>query len=100
RARPCAAPPVDPLVLDRANSDGVPAATAEDRPGVVQHLVSDGAALHIDVMGALPALTPLGNHPVHRIVPPGDKTVQRHRHVPDNAAHRSLPFLLYLMDRT
>src|SRR6266516_8172697 len=54
--RPRPLPSVDPLIaVDLANSDVVPAATAEDRSGAAQHLVSDGAALHIDVAGALPA---------------------------------------------
>src|SRR4029453_1724267 len=85
-------PAIDPLVaVELANSHVVPAATAQDRSRALQHLVSDGAALHIDVAGVLTGITPLGNHPVHRVVPPGDKAVQRHRHVPDHAAHRSPP---------
>src|SRR4029450_392526 len=91
--RPLPLPAVDAVIaVELANGDVVPAATAEDRSGGLENLVSDGAALYVDVARLLPTVAPLGNHPVHRIVRPSDEAVQRHRHVPNHVTH-SVVFL-------
>jgi hypothetical protein len=63
---PLPLPAVDSVVpVELTNGDVVPAATAEDRPGCLENLVRDGAALHVDVACVLSTVAPLGNHPVH-----------------------------------
>src|SRR4029434_7919728 len=86
--RPLPLPTVDPVVaVELANGDVVPTPTAEDRAGSLENLFGDSAALYVDVPGVLPTVTPLRDHPVHRVVRPGDEAVQRHRHVPDHRPH-------------
>src|SRR5262249_53324826 len=87
---PLPLPSVDSVVaVELANGDVVPAATAEDRPGGPENLVSDGAALHVDVPRVLSTVAPLANHPVHGVVRSGNEAVQRHCHVPNHTAHES-----------
>src|SRR5262245_13228262 len=87
--RPLPLPTVDPIVtVEHGNRDVIPATTAEDRSGSLEDLVSDRTALHGDVAGALPTIAPLGDDPIHGVVRPSNESVQRHRYVPNDAAHR------------
>src|SRR4030095_3959449 len=86
--RPLPPPTVDPVVaIELANGNVVPAPHADDCTGCLENLVGDSAALYFDVPGVLPTVTPLRDHPVHRVVRPGDEAIQRHRHVPDHRPH-------------
>ena len=86
--RPLPLTSIDPVVaVELANGDVVPPLTAENCSSSMKTFVGDSAALHFDVARVLPVVAPIGDHPVHGIVPRGDEAIERHRHMPDHTVH-------------